>query len=96
MRLYVGNLSFETNEDDLRELFGKYGDVESVNIITERETGRSKGFGFIDMPNEKQAKEAIIGLNGSELAGRTIKVSEARPQERREGSRRAFGGGRGY
>jgi len=96
MRLYVGNLPFKSSEEDLRQLFGNYGDVESVNIITERETGRSKGFAFIDMPNDKEAKEAIIGLNGSELDGRTLKVSEARPQERREGGRRAFGGGRGY
>lgn len=96
MRLYVGNLSFKTSEEDLRQLFGNYGDVESVNIITERETGRSKGFAFIDMPNDKQAKEAIIALNGSEFGGRTLKVSEAKPQERREGRRRAFGGGRGY
>jgi RNA recognition motif-containing protein len=96
MRIYVGNLTFETSEDTLREVFGQYGEVESVNIITDRDTGRSKGFGFVDMPNESQAKEAILALNGSELEGRTIKVSEAKPKERREGRRRAFGGGRGY
>ncbi|MHB8840868.1 MAG: RNA recognition motif domain-containing protein [Candidatus Aquicultor sp.] len=94
MRLYVGNLSYDTSEDDLRQMFGKFGEVESVNVIIDRDTGRSKGFGFIDMPNDKQAKEAILALNGSELEGRTIKVSEAKPQERREGPRRAFGGGR--
>lgn len=93
MRLYVGNLAFETDEDGLRKLFGKYGEVESVNIITDRDTGRSKGFGFIEMPNATQAKSAILALNGSEVDGRTIKVSEAKPRERREG-RRAFGGGR--
>lgn len=94
MRLYVGNLSYDTTEDELRQMFGKFGEVESVNVITDRDTGRSKGFGFLDMPNDKQAKEAILALNGSELEGRTIKVSEAKPQERREGPRRAFGGGR--
>lgn len=94
MRLYVGNLSFETDEDTLRRIFGEHGEVESVNIITDRDTGRSKGFGFIDMTNDVEAKSAILALNGSELDGRTIKVSEAKPRERREGGRRAFGGGR--
>ncbi|NCO66118.1 MAG: RNA-binding protein [Candidatus Aquicultor secundus] len=94
MRLYVGNLSYTTDEATLQKLFSKHGDVESVNVIIDRDTGRSKGFGFIDMPNDKQAKEAILALNGSEIEGRTIKVSEAKPQERREGPRRAFGGGR--
>lgn len=96
MRLYVGNLAFETSEDTLRKIFGKYGEVESVNIITDRATGRSKGFGFVEMPNTGQAKSAILALNGSELDGRRIKVSEAKPQERREGRRRAFGGGPRY
>jgi len=90
----VGNLSYTTDEATLQKLFSKHGDVESVNVIIDRDTGRSKGFGFIDMPNDKQAKEAILALNGSEIEGRTIKVSEAKPQERREGPRRAFGGGR--
>lgn len=94
MRLYVGNLSYTTEEETLRALFGQYGEVESVNVIVDRDTGRSKGFGFVDMPNEKQAKEAILALNGREVEGRTLKVSEAKPQERREGPRRAFGGGR--
>jgi RNA recognition motif-containing protein len=96
MRLYVGNLAFETSEDDLRKLFGQFGDVESADIIVDRDTGRSKGFGFIEMPNPTQAKAAILALNGSELHGRTIKASEAKPQERREGGRRAFGGGGRY
>lgn len=90
----MGNLSYTTDEATLQKLFSKHGDVESVNVIIDRDTGRSKGFGFIDMPNDKQAKEAILALNGSEIEGRTIKVSEAKPQERREGPRRAFGGGR--
>jgi RNA recognition motif-containing protein len=94
MRLYVGNLAYETNEEKLREIFSKHGDVESVNIIIDRDTGRSKGFGFIEMPKASQAKEAILALNRTELDGRTINVSEAKPQERREGGRRAFGGGR--
>ncbi len=96
MRLYVGNLAYETSEDALKKLFGQYGEVTSVNVITDRDTGRSKGFGFIEMPNAGEAKQAMLALNGSELDGRNIKVSEAKPQERREGRRRAFGGGRRY
>jgi len=96
MRLYVGNLSFETDESALKKAFEQHGEVESVKIITDRDTGRSKGFGFVEMPNDKEAKAAILALNGSELGGRTIKVSEAKPQERREGRRRAFGGGPRY
>jgi len=96
MRLYVGNLGYNINEDALRKLFSKYGEVTSVSIITERETGQSKGFAFVEMPNTAQAKQAMLALNGSELDGRTIKVNEAKPQERREGRRRAAGGGRRY
>lgn len=92
MRLYAGNLAYETSEDALKKLFGQYGEVTSVNVIIDRDTGRSKGFGFIEMPNAGEAKQAILALNGSELDGRNIKVSEAKPQERREGRRRAFGG----
>lgn len=94
MRLYIGNLAFETSEETLRNIFSKYGEVESVDIIIDRATGRSKGFGFVEMPKPSQAKEAILALNGSELDGRSIKVSEAKPRERREGGRRAFGGRR--
>lgn len=93
MRLYVGNLGYNVNEDMLRQLFGKYGEVTSVSIITDRETGGSKGFAFVEMPNPAQANQAMLALNGSEFDGRAIKVNEAKPQERREGGRRAAGGG---
>lgn len=96
MRLYAGNLGYNINEDALRKLFSKYGEVTSVSIITDRDTRRSKGFAFVEMPNTAQAKQAMLALNGSELDGRTIKVNEAKPQERREGGRRAAGGGRRY
>ena len=96
MRLYVGNLGYNINEDTLRKLFGKHGEVTSVSIITDRETGQSKGFAFVEMPNTAQAKQAMLALNGSEFDGRNIKVNEAKPLERREGGRRAAGGGRRY
>jgi len=95
MKLYVGNLSYGTDEDALRQTFSQHGDVESVNIIVDRDTGRSKGFGFVEMPDDEQAKAAIEALNGAELDGRTLKVSESKPKERqpRGGFR---GGGRRY
>jgi RNA recognition motif-containing protein len=93
-RIYVGNLSYQTTENDLNNLFGQVGDVESVNIITDRDTGRSKGFGFVEMGNE-DADKAIAQLNGSELNGRSITVNEARPREDRGGNRGGGGYGRG-
>ena len=78
--LYVGNLSFETSEDGLRELFGEYGDITSVNIITDRDTGRSRGFGFVEMATEEAAKAAIEALNGREVDGRALRVNEAKPR----------------
>jgi cold-inducible RNA-binding protein len=90
MRLYVGNLSYDTTEAELRELFAAHGTVDSVNLITDNATGRSKGFGFVEMPNDEEAKAAIAGLNGKDLRGRTINVNEARPKAERGGS----GGGR--
>ena len=97
-RIYVGNLSYQTTDNDLNNLFGQVGDVESVNIITDRDTGRSKGFGFVEMGNE-DAEKAIAQLNGTELNGRSITVNEARPREDRGGNRggygRGGGGGRG-
>lgn len=88
-RIYVGNLSYQTTEGDLSNLFESVGQVESVNIITDRDTGRSKGFGFVEMGNE-DADKAIAQFNGTELNGRSITVNEARPREERSG-----GGGRG-
>lgn len=96
MKLYVGNIAYTTSEETLRKTFEQFGEVDSVNIIIDRDTGRSKGFGFIEMPNNDQARAAMDALNGTELEGRSIKVSEAKPQERRERGRRGFGGGRRY
>ncbi len=92
-KLYVGNLSYDTREGHLRELFEQAGVVESVTIITDRGTGRSKGFGFVEMSSDAEAQEAIRRFNGQELNGRQIKVDEARPK--REQSDRGGGGGRG-
>ena len=83
-KLYVGNLSFQTTEGDLDELFAQAGEVESVRIITDRDTGRSRGFGFVEM-SEDNAEKAIAQFNGTELDGRALTVNEARPQVKREG-----------
>jgi RNA recognition motif-containing protein len=83
MRLYVGNLAYATTSEGLEEAFSAYGTVESANVITERESGRSKGFGFVDMPDDAEAKEATRALDGTMMDERTIKVNEARPQEPR-------------
>lgn len=80
MNIYVGNLSYDMTEDDLRKVFEEYGKVESVKIIMDRYSGRSKGFGFVEMPNEDEAKKAIGELNGKSVMGREIKVNEARPR----------------
>src|SRR6185369_4768165 len=95
-RLYVGNLSYQTTETDLTNLFQQVGEVESANIITDRDTGRSKGFGFVEMGNE-DAEKAIAQFNGTELNGRALTVNEARPREERSGGggRGGYGGGRG-
>lgn len=87
MNIYVGNLPYETTQDDLRQVFEAHGSVESVNIIQDRETGRSKGFGFVVMPDNAQAQAAISALNDKDVGGRKMKVNEARP--------RAEGGGGG-
>ena len=85
MRLYVGNLSFKTTEETLRTEFGRYGTVKFADIVTDRETGRSKGFGFVDMPNDEEAKKAIKAWNDQELDGRPLRVNEARPRAPRPG-----------
>lgn len=92
MKLYVGNLSYSTNEDELRELFGAYGAVDSVAVITDRDTGRSKGFGFVELNNDTEAQAAISGLNGKDVGGRALTVSQARPKTEGGGG---GGGGRG-
>lgn len=93
MKLYVGNLSFNLSDNDLKAKFEEFGPVESANIITDRETGRSKGFGFVEMQDSSSAQEAIAQLNGSEFDGRKVIVNEARPRPERTGGDR--GGSRG-
>ena len=91
MKLYVGNLSFNTTNQDLNDLFGTVGTVQSSNIIEDRETGRSRGFGFVEMSSQAEGESAIAELNGKELDGRQLKVNEAKPQNGGGGG----GGGRG-
>ena len=79
-KLYVGNLPFSSTEEELRELFGRHGSVETVNVITDRETGRSKGFGFVEFGNDSEARAAIQALSGQEYGGRALTVNEARPK----------------
>ncbi len=83
MNIYCGNISYNTGEDDLRDLFARYGEVTAVRVITDRDTGRSKGFGFVEMSDDDQAKEAIGALDGNDFMGRDIRVNEARPREPR-------------
>ena len=83
MRLYVGNLAFATTNEGLKAAFEQFGAVESATVIMDRDTGRSKGFGFVDMNNDEEAKAAIEGLDGKPLGGRNIRVNEARPREER-------------
>ncbi|WP_201352581.1 RNA recognition motif domain-containing protein [Hydrogenimonas urashimensis] len=84
MNIYVGNLSYRMDDGELREVFAQYGEVSSARIINDRETGRSKGFGFVEMPDDNAANEAIEALNGKEVGGRNLRVNEARPREPRQ------------
>jgi cold-inducible RNA-binding protein len=94
--IFVGNLSFNTNEDELRQIFEGYGQVDRVSILTDRDTGRSRGFGFVEMASDEDGEKAITALNGSQIGGRTINVNEARPKaERAGGGGGGFGGGGG-
>lgn len=99
MDIYVGNLSYNSTDNSLRDAFAAFGTVESANIIQDRETGRSKGFGFVKMTNNDEANAAIEALNGAEIDGRAVKVNEARPREerppRRENNFRSGGGNGG-
>ncbi|MCW5764676.1 MAG: RNA-binding protein [Phycisphaeraceae bacterium] len=103
MKLYVGNLSFKTTEDQLRAAFEQFGAVSSASLVLDRETGRPRGFGFVEMADDAQAKAAIEGMHGKNLDGRDLTVNEARPREDRPrgggfgggGSRGGFGGGGG-
>ena len=90
MNIYVGNLPFSTTDTELRELFGQHGEISSASVILDRETGRSRGFGFVEMPNDSEAETAIEALNGQDFNGRTLKINQAR--EKRSGG----GGGGGY
>ena len=83
MNIFVGNLAYSATDHGLRQLFEPYGAVDKINIITDRDTGRSKGFGFVEMPDSAAAKSAIQGLNGKELEGRALTVNEAKPREQR-------------
>ena len=94
-KLYVGNLPFSATDDSLRELFKQAGTVDSATIITDRDTGRSKGFGFVEMSSDQEAADAITKFNGTDFEGRSITVNEARPKAPREGGGRGFGGGGG-
>ena len=93
MNIYVGNLSFDETEASLETAFAAHGEVTSARIITDRETGRSRGFGFVEMSDQAQAQAAIAALNGTNVNGRDLTVNEARPREDRGGSGGGFGGG---
>ena len=94
MNIYVSNLSFNTNDAELNELFSKFGTVSSAKVIMDRESGRSRGFGFVEMPDEAAAKQAMQGMEGKEIEGRSLSVSVAKEREDR-GSRNSSGGGGG-
>lgn len=89
MRLYVGNISFNATQDSLREAFSAFGEVSTINVVTDRDTGQPRGFGFVEMSSDSEGQAAINGLNGTELEGRSLNVNEARPRPERGG----FGGG---
>ncbi len=97
LNIYVGNLSFDTSESDLQAAFATYGAVTSARIATDRDTGRARGFGFVEMANQAESQAAIAGLNGTQLQGRTLTVNEAKPREERGsgGNRGGYGGGGG-
>jgi RNA recognition motif-containing protein len=103
-KIYVGNLSYSTTEDDVRQAFEPFGSVRSVSILSDRETGRSRGFGFVEMDSDEEADAAITAMNGKDIDGRTLTVNEARPRTERSGgggggggrSRGGGGGGGGY
>ncbi len=96
MRIYVGNLSYETSENELREMFAPFGEIASLRIVTDRVSGRSKGFGFVEMASDEEAQAAMTGLNGKEIRGRAIVVNEARPRPEATGGGGGRRGGGGY
>lgn len=94
MNIYVGNLSYSTTEDELRSAFAAYGEVSRATVITDKFSGQSKGFGFVEMPSDAEANAAIEALNETEMSGRNLRVNEARPREERPPRRDGGGGGR--
>jgi RNA recognition motif-containing protein len=95
MKLYVGNLAFQTSSEDLQQLFAQAGTVESASVVEDRETGRSRGFGFVEMSSNEEGQKAIEQFNGKEVNGRSLNVNEAKPREDRGGRGGGGGGGRG-
>jgi cold-inducible RNA-binding protein len=95
MNIYVGNLSYSSGDTDIRTVFERFGEVDSVSVITDKFTGKSRGFAFVEMPDDNAAKEAIEGLNGTQMDEREIVVREARPRTERSNDRGGGGGGRG-
>jgi len=93
MKIYVGNLSYSSTEDDVRQLFAQFGQVAEVTLLQDKQTGKPRGFGFVDMPSQEEAEKAIAELNGKPLDGRDLKISQA--QEKTDKPRRSFGGGGG-
>jgi RNA recognition motif-containing protein len=89
VQIFVGNLAFTATEQDVRQLFEPYGTVETIRLMTDRDTGQPRGFGFIDMPDQREAQAAIAGLRGQELAGRTLNINEAKPREPRRDPERS-------
>src|SRR6516225_6478450 len=94
-KLYVGNLAYSIDDGSLQQIFGAHGTVQSAQVIMDRDSGRSKGFGFVEMSSDQEAQAAIQALNGAEVDGRRLTVNEARPREERGGGRGGHGGGRG-
>lgn len=92
-KLYVGNLGYDVNDDDLTQLFGQHGTVDSASVIMDRASGRSKGFGFVEMSSDDEANAAMAALNGQQHSGREIKVNEAKPRNEGGGGRGGYGGG---
>ncbi|MCC5869178.1 MAG: RNA-binding protein [Gammaproteobacteria bacterium] len=94
MNIYVGNLAYSVTEDDLREAFSQFGSVQSVNVISDKFSGQSKGFGFVEMSDNSEAEAAIQGLNGTAIGGRSMKINQAKPREERPARSGGGGGGR--
>ena len=95
MNIYIGNLSIDVVDDDLRQAFEAFGEVASATVIKDKFSGESRGFGFVEMPSQDEAKSAIEGLNGNDLKGQSLTVNEARPRSERRGGRGGYGGGKG-